>query len=155
MKRYIFLSIIVMFFSCNSKEKELQEKINDLENQNKKLSEENKALQEKISEQENVKIEVPNYSNEQRRPISDSQLTATVVFKAENCDYFILENNSGFIVAEWMGGYDPSVGEVLTGNFHSFGTDDFYGQNRESRLWIDDYLLSKESAIEKLREQCN
>jgi hypothetical protein len=56
-----------------------------------------------------------------------------------------------------MGGNDPDLGDKVSGNFNSFGTKDFYNQSRDRdcRLWIDDYMLSKESALEKIREKCN
>lgn len=81
---------------------------------------------------------------------------ATVVYKPSSCDYFILENSSGYILAEWMSGNDPDLGDKVSGNFNSFGTKDFYNQSKDSdcSLWVDDYMLSKESALEKIRDQC-
>ena len=82
---------------------------------------------------------------------------AVVVYRRSSCDYFILENSSGYIVAEWMGGNDPDEGDKFTGDFNSFGTHDFYNQTKdsESNLWIDDYMLSKEDALDKIKEECN
>ena len=88
--------------------------------------------------------------------LSTSEGLAVVVYKT-SCDYFILENSGGYIVAEWMGGNDPEVGDRVSGDFKSFGTKDFYNQSQssDSRLWIDDYWLSKETAMEKINDHCN
>ena len=86
----------------------------------------------------------------------ESKGTATVVFRHDGCDYMILENNSGYIVAEWMGGNDPDLGDRVAGVFNSYGTKDFYNMRRhsKSRLWIDDYMLSKNSAMDKISDHC-
>jgi len=88
--------------------------------------------------------------------VPSSEAVAVVVYKT-SCDYFILENSGGYIVAEWMGGNDPEIGDRISGNFKSFGTADFYNQSLSSdmRLWIDDYWLSKETALEKINDHCN
>lgn len=83
--------------------------------------------------------------------------SATVVYKQNGCDYMILENSSGFIFAEWMGGNDPDQGDNIAGNFKSYGTKEFYNDSRRSKtkLWVDDYMLSKESALEKMNDKCH
>ena len=81
---------------------------------------------------------------------------ATVVYRSSSCDYFILENQTGYIVAEWMGGNDPDVGDKVTGDFNSFGLRDFYNQTLDTdcSLWIDNYMLDKDDAMDNLKENC-
>jgi hypothetical protein len=69
----------------------------------------------------------------------------------------VTDNASGYIVAEWYGGNDPDLGDKITGDFGSFGMKDYYNQTKEldSRLWLDDYMLSKDDALEKIKDQCN
>jgi hypothetical protein len=55
-----------------------------------------------------------------------------------------------------MGGHDPDEGETLFGNFNSYGTKSFVNSNdTESRLWIEDFWLSKDDAYEKISDECN
>lgn len=150
---------------------DLEDKIETLEKKVSSLEDEKEDLERKVADLTEVNSHSyqPNFSspNYQSTPsenfyqnngqtISGSGF-AVVVYKPSSCDYFILENSSGYIVAEWMGGNDPDLGDKVSGNFNSFGTKDFYNQSRDRdcRLWIDDYMLSKESALEKIREQCN
>lgn len=79
-----------------------------------------------------------------------------VVKRFDNCDYFIAETRKGLVILEWMGGYDPDEGDKIRGELSSFGTKDYYiiNKDRTSRLWLDDYMLSEEDALEKIREEC-
>ena len=146
---------------------ELEEKVQELEKKVTTLESEKEELEGKVS----TLTEIDNsytqngsnssYRNPTPQTFGESSTSgrgyATVVFRQSSCDYFILENSSGYIVAEWMGGNDPDQGDRITGNFNSFGTKDFYNQSRDRdcRLWVDDYMLSKESALEKIRDKCN
>jgi hypothetical protein len=88
--------------------------------------------------------------------VFSSQGKAVVVHRTDGCDYMILENNSGYIIAQWIGGNDPQQGENIGGNFRSFGSDGFYNLSSKSktRLWVDDFMLSKRSAFEKINDKC-
>lgn len=44
-----------------------------------------------------------------------------VVYKNGGCDYFIVETNRGYSLLEWYGGNDPNRGDVLVGNYESYG----------------------------------
>jgi hypothetical protein len=130
-----------------SEKEELTTKISDLEEENSSLERKSEMA---TGYQSNVS---PSY------PIASATVPsvagATVVYRRSGCDYFILESMKGYIVAEWMGGHDPDEGETLFGNFNSYGTKTYFnGTNTESRLWIEDYWLSKEDAFEKVNEEC-
>jgi len=143
-----------------------QAKINDLENVISNLESTNKAQQTEIL---NMRLrELNRTSFRQNSSSSNSQIidnsevylsqgSATVVYRKSGCDYFILENNMGYIIAEWMGGNDPDKGDRIAGKFDSFGTEEFYNTSMGSttNLWIDDYMLSKDDALEKIADKCN
>ena len=144
--------------SLESNIRELQQSVDDLEKKNKSLSDylsELNSYYKKLNDNNERDLQELNSNNNQiyqqsnnnvrfESSRSNSEGNATVVYRKSGCDYFILENNRGFIVAEWMGGNDPDIGDNISGNFHSFGTKDYYNQSRssDSRLWLDDYDLS-------------
>ena len=149
---------------------ELNDKVDELERQISELQNEKEELESQVSELEsssqssNISSFSQNsYSSNfngneiNEREAYATQGQATVVFRKSGCDYMILQNNSGYIVAEWMGGNDPDQGDNIGGNLNSYGTKDFYNLSRNSktRLWIDDYMLSKDRALEKISDKCN
>jgi hypothetical protein len=79
-----------------------------------------------------------------------------VSHKQSGCDYFVVETNSGYDVFEWYGGYDPDKGDVLVGKFSSYGMRDVYDETMDQniKIWVEDYDLSKEDALEKLVDHC-
>jgi len=175
----VALIVLLIFFGIDKKKissqkneiSDLEDEIENLKKKVTSLEDEKDELEKKVADLTEINrnsyqpnISIPNYQSISPETFyqGNSQITmgngfAVVVYKPSSCDYFILENASGYILAEWMGGNDPDLGDKITGDFNSFGTKDFYNQTREtdSRLWIDDYMLSKEDALEKLREQCN
>lgn len=171
----VTIIIIVVTLLITSKQKilsqesdisELHNTISDLEDKVSKLQIDNLELKkknERLEDQVNAISDIATQSlnaiqfSQNYIPLTSTSGFATVVYRKPSCDYFILENNSGFIVAEWMGGYDPDLGDNVSGNFNSFGTKDFYNQSRrrDCRLWIDDYSLSRDAAFEKVQSECN
>ena len=79
-----------------------------------------------------------------------------VVFYQSGCDYFIVETTMGFSLVEWYGGYDPSKGDVLFGDFASYGFTDIYDITADSKIhvWREDYWLSKDDVVQQYFEQC-
>lgn len=148
-----------------------EEKLEAQEREIAVLKESNAQFEKKIAALEEIshrlyqlKTSPSSYSYPSSLPILHGRGTGTgangvavAVYRPASCDYFILENSSGYIVAEWMGGNDPDAGDKITGDFNSFGTHDFYNQTKdsESNLWIDDYMLSKDEVTEKLKDECN
>jgi len=79
----------------------------------------------------------------------------TVALRARSCDYFVADGPQGYYLLEWYGGHDPSQGDGIYGDLSGYGMKDvLYDNGRDGRLYIDDYLLSKDSVLEKLREKC-
>lgn len=83
--------------------------------------------------------------------------TGFVTKRKAGCDYFIVETSSGDAVLEWYGGNDPDVGDKIVGKFEEYGMKDIYNATRrqELRVWVEDYWLSEDDAIEKLYEECD
>jgi hypothetical protein len=80
-----------------------------------------------------------------------------VVYKKSGCDYFIVETYMGYALLEWFGGNDPDEGDVIVGKFESYGFKDIYNLTADSelRVWVEDYWLSREDALEQYFEHCD
>jgi hypothetical protein len=81
----------------------------------------------------------------------------TVAHTVRGCDYYTVESSSGFAVLEWYGGAPQSRGDVIVGAFDSYGFTTVFNVTRdaESRVWVDDYMLSKQRALETLYDKCD
>jgi hypothetical protein len=78
-----------------------------------------------------------------------------VVYKEGMGDWFIVKSKKGFAVLEWFGGYDPDVGDVIVGEFERYGmkTIRIHGKDREARVWVEDFWLSQDRAVEIYKEK--
>lgn len=84
-------------------------------------------------------------------------IKGTSLGEFSSCDYYLIEDSSGsYTLAEWYGGSTAYEGNVLVGELHSYGFKDLYNITRDTntRVWIEDYLLSEDSAAEKLIDEC-
>lgn len=84
--------------------------------------------------------------------------TKGVVVYDKGCrSRLIIETRMGYILAEWYGGSTPYNGDIVVGELNAFGMKDFYLYNRDesTRLWIDDFMLSRDRVIEKLASKCS
>lgn len=89
------------------------------------------------------------------RSSRSSDAPIQVVFRISGCDYFIADGPNGLYVLEWYGGYDPDKGDGIYGEIRSYGFKNIiYSNGREGRIYVDDYALSRDSALERLQEQC-
>lgn len=90
-----------------------------------------------------------------RRAASPSAAPITIVLRVRSCDYFIADGPRGHYLLEWYGGYDPDRGDGIFGELDGYGFKDvLYTGGRDGRVYVDDYLLSKDRALEKLSEKC-
>jgi len=80
-----------------------------------------------------------------------------VVLKKSGCDYYLVLTSKGYALLEWYGGNDPNRGDILVGDYESYGMKDIYNltSDQETRAWVEDYFLSKSSAIEKYYDKCD
>lgn len=109
-------------------------------------------------------LQVRNNAKQERkqRKTQESQLDVssnapiTVVYRAAQCDYFIADGPHGYYLLQWFGGYDPSVDDGIYGEIRGFGFKDLlYGNGQQGKVWVDNYLMSKDSVVEKFKEKCD
>jgi len=79
-----------------------------------------------------------------------------VVLRARGCDYFVADGPQGYFLLEWYGGYDPDLRDGIYGELASYGFKNvLYNNGQEGRIYVDDYLLSKDRVLEKFKDKCN
>ena len=80
----------------------------------------------------------------------------TVVYNRSGCDYFIVTSQAGFALLEWYGGHDPAEGDAVAGDFETYGMKDIFDRsaNAETRVWVEDFWLSRSNVIEKYWSKC-
>lgn len=80
----------------------------------------------------------------------------TVVLTKSGCDYYIVETFSGYAILQWYGGSYPSQGDILGGDFDSYGMKTLYNvsSGSETKVWVDSYWMPRSTAIEKYYEKC-
>jgi hypothetical protein len=80
-----------------------------------------------------------------------------VIFAPGQCgDYFVVEDAMGDVLMEWYGGHTPIEGDRIVGDYDGYGFKDVFDVSSDSSIhvWIEDYLLSDDSAAEQLHEHC-
>ena len=79
-----------------------------------------------------------------------------VAHRISGCDYFVVQTRNGYDLLEWYGDYEPDKGDVLIGAYESYGFHDVYDEtvDQNSRVYTEDYWLSKSRALEELAEHC-
>ncbi len=72
------------------------------------------------------------------------------------CDYFIVGTNNGYVLLEWFGGSIPCVGDMVYGDIESYGIKSLYNitKDAETRVWVDEYWLSKDRVIDRYLGKC-
>ena len=82
--------------------------------------------------------------------------TGTVVYRQSGCDYFVVHTANGYDLLEWYGGWEPDKGDVLVGSFEEYGMHDIYDSTADDEVtvWVEEYWLSREDALEELVEKC-
>ncbi len=90
-------------------------------------------------------------------PSIASAAKGIVVYYKSGCDYYIVETNMGYVLLEWYGGNDPSEGDTLVGDYETYGMKDIYNltADSETKVWVEDFWLSKDSVVEKYYDKCN
>ncbi|GAG07882.1 unnamed protein product [marine sediment metagenome] len=77
-----------------------------------------------------------------------------VVVAEDNGD-FVVESPMGYAILEWFGGSFTFEGNTIVGDFESYGIKTVYDlrTGQEIRVWVDEYWLSRNRAIEKWNER--
>ncbi|OPA85103.1 hypothetical protein BFW88_23655 [Pseudomonas fluorescens] len=86
-----------------------------------------------------------------------SAAKGVVVYYKSGCSYYIVLTNQGYALLEWFGGNDPSEGDTLIGDYEAYGMKDIYNStaDAETKVWVEDFILTKDRAIESYFEECN
>ena len=89
-------------------------------------------------------------------PAQAEVVKGVVVYDAGCNSRMVIYTSVGYILAEWYGGNTPEKDQVLVGDLNSYGFKDIWNLTRDaaSRIYIDDYMLSRDRVIEMLREKC-
>jgi hypothetical protein len=92
----------------------------------------------------------------QIQSVSTADTNLLTVTKVQSrSDWFLVETSRGYALLEWFGGTSPSENQQFYGNVHKFGFVELSSKigSRRMKVWVDDYALSKQSALEKLAEK--
>lgn len=96
-----------------------------------------------------------NNGNTPRPAARESSAPNRIVLRVRGCDYFVADGPSGYYLLEWYGGYDPSRGDGIFGDLSGYGFREIlYGGGQEGKVYIDDYMLSKDRVLEKMQDKC-
>lgn len=90
-------------------------------------------------------------------PASAERMVGGVVAYTDG-DYVIFYTRMGYAVAEYYGGYYVlDEDDRVVGDIDSFGFKDIYcpAKDRSVRVYIDNYMLSRDRALEWLFEKKN
>lgn len=76
-----------------------------------------------------------------------------VVFSEKS--HYVVFTNLGYSVMEWYGGLEPFEDNVVAGNLEQFGFQNIYNltMDNEFKVYIDDWGMSKQQAVEWLRKK--
>ncbi len=76
----------------------------------------------------------------------------------QGCDYFIVSTPSGYALLQlWYATiYEPELNDEIVGEFEAYGFRDVLNltQKVTYRVWVEDYWLSKNRAVDKYLRKC-
>lgn len=89
-------------------------------------------------------------------PAHADMVKAVVIYDKGCGSRFVVETPGGLALVEWYGGTMPSKGDVLIGDFDSYGMQEFYDltTDRAGRVYVDEFWLSVDRVVEKLQDKC-
>ena len=89
-------------------------------------------------------------------PAQADMVKAVVIYDKGCGSRLVVETPGGLALVEWYGGTMPSKGDVLVGDFDKYGMQEFYDltTDRTGRVYVDEFWLSVDRVVEKLREKC-
>ena len=80
-----------------------------------------------------------------------------VTHDPQGCSHFLVETAMGYALLDRYGGNDPSKGDTIVGEFETYGMKNIFNitADEELTVWVEDFLMARERAIEKLYEKCS
>ena len=166
MKRLIYLALVLTFIACTknkqnsiSLDKKTTEYSDVQDTQNNSTPKPTKVTPTEsstdfvpvitVSTTENT-YATPSEDNNTRQYSNSSSVDGVdgVVVYEDSDDYFIIETRRGFTVCERYSGW-LSVGDRVRGELNHYGFKTILKKNSDSeiRIYIEDYMLSEESAF--------
>jgi hypothetical protein len=90
------------------------------------------------------------------QPSLASQASGYVSTKRDSCDYFLVKTKMGYDLLEHSSGHEANEGDLLEGTFESFGSHSIYDESAGESLtvYVEDYHLDEDDAMDKLNEKC-
>jgi len=75
---------------------------------------------------------------------SPKAVRGIISHRISGCDYFVVATKTDYALLEWFGGHDPDKGDVLIGEYESYGFHDIYDDTADQnlRVWTEDYSLT-------------
>ncbi|HEX6847838.1 MAG TPA: hypothetical protein VF144_12720 [Chitinophagaceae bacterium] len=85
-----------------------------------------------------------------------SQERGEVVLSDPYCQYFVIETFDGYTILRSYGGYKPSEGSVVYGNFSNYGARDYYNRSNGTiyTAEVREYWLSYYEAQDAIDYYC-
>jgi hypothetical protein len=85
-----------------------------------------------------------------------SSVSGYVSHRISGCDYFLVQTRGGFDLLEWYGDYDPDKGDTLVGRYEEYGFHNILDEtvDETTRVYTEEYWLSKSDALEQLTDKC-
>lgn len=88
--------------------------------------------------------------------INAKSVKGVVIYDKGCRSYFIVQTPMGYALLQWYGGNQPSNGDEIVGDFEMYGMKDIYNlsSSGNTKVWVEDFWLSKSRVIEKLADKC-
>ena len=80
-----------------------------------------------------------------------------VVKTISGCDYFLVETENGYSLLETVGADTPDKDDEVVGTLNEYGSCDIYDITTDSEIsvYVDDFYLTEEDALDQLVENCD
>jgi hypothetical protein len=87
----------------------------------------------------------------------EKPIRGVVTHRISGRDYFVVATKSGYDLLEWYGGHDPDKDDIVIGGFEAYGFHDIHDETTDdtTRVWTEEYWLSKQDVLEKLADKCD
>jgi len=82
--------------------------------------------------------------------------SGVVLFNPASCGFFLVETDSGFALMTSKSADDPDEGDILAGEFELRGVARVVNltTDRQFEVWVEDYWLSEDDAIDLYLGYC-
>lgn len=164
MRKLLFIVSILCFAACNNNKQSNsngsdseEEFVESVESNEVPTPAASNSLEEQLEDNSNAnngnaQSDERVYSDFDNYEETDDCVEGEVVYEGEG-DYFIVETRKGYTVLERRSGR-LSEGHKVRGELNKYRFKYLYNRNRESevRVYIEEYKLSEESALEWMGE---